>query len=138
MVLGTCAASAQTAANTDGTVRQRPANTDASKTGKSGTTGRTSQQTQVTPVAKPAPQPVATTPAPKPVVVVQPPRETWSRGAHPYARQHHGECQEKAFRLHRFERRAAEDGRISRSERAAIRDLQRDLDRTCGRFRWNR
>jgi hypothetical protein len=46
-------------------------------------------------------------------------------GYHPY----------EAQRLHDFERRAARDGRIDRSERQIIRDLERDLDRSCGRYR---
>lgn len=60
----------------------------------------------------------------------------WRKDHHPYAREHHSVCQEKAHRLHRFERRAASDGHISRSERAIMRDLERDLDRTCGRYRY--
>jgi hypothetical protein len=58
----------------------------------------------------------------------------WS-SAYPYARHHHHVCQQKAIRLHQYERRAARDGRISHSERDVIRALQRDLDRTCGGFR---
>lgn len=60
----------------------------------------------------------------------------WQRGNHPYAREHHGVCQDKARRLYRFESRASADGRLSRYEREEIRFLQRDLDRTCGRYRW--
>lgn len=60
----------------------------------------------------------------------------WHRDHHPYAREHHHMCQDKADRLHRFERRAARDGRISRDERILMRDLERDLDRSCGRYRW--
>ena len=65
-----------------------------------------------------------------------PPRERWSRDAYPYAERRHSSCQEKARRLHNFERRAASDGRVNFRERQIVRDLQRDLDRTCGRFRW--
>ena len=63
-------------------------------------------------------------------------RAPWSRDSHPYAQRHHSVCQDKAFRLHQFERRAASDGRLSFWERRAMAALQRDLDRTCGRFRW--
>lgn len=53
----------------------------------------------------------------------------------PYAERHHSVCQEKAFRLHNYERRAASDGRIDRRERETIRALERDLARTCGGYR---
>ena len=132
---------AQTATNPDGTPRQRPTATDATKTGKS---GAATKSVTTTPAPKttptPAPTPPKATPPPvtsKPVVLTQPPRKDWAKDDHPYAKHRHGECQEKSFRLHNFERRAAEDGRISRSERATIRALQQDLDRSCGRFRWN-
>lgn len=59
----------------------------------------------------------------------------WRRDEHPYAQRHHRVCQEKAFRLHEFERRAASDGRLDRRERFIIRDLERDLARTCGGHR---
>ncbi len=59
----------------------------------------------------------------------------WNQGNHPYARRHHSVCQDKAIRLHQFERRAASDGRISPNERQTIFALKRDLDRTCGRYR---
>ena len=59
----------------------------------------------------------------------------YDRSIHPYEGRHHRECQEKSFRLHQFERRAAADGRLDRRERAIIRDLERDLARTCGGFR---
>lgn len=140
VVLGSTVALAQTATNADGTPRQRPIGSDIS--GRPATKPSTAPTTvapkpNVAPVAKPAPQPV-TQPAPnRPIVVTQPPHHQWSQGRHPYGKRHHGECQEKAFRLHSYERRAAEDGRISRSERATIRSLQHDLDRSCGRFRWN-
>lgn len=62
--------------------------------------------------------------------------EPWRKDHHPYAERHHSVCQEKAHRLHAFERRASADGHLSRGERAIMRDLERDLDATCGRFRW--
>lgn len=58
----------------------------------------------------------------------------WSN-TYPYARHHHHSCQEKAMRLHQYERRAARDGRISHSEREVIRALQHDLNRSCGGYR---
>jgi hypothetical protein len=58
----------------------------------------------------------------------------WSK-SYPYAQRHHHSCQEKAHRLHQYERRAARDGRVSHSERDVIRALHRDLDRSCGGFR---
>lgn len=60
----------------------------------------------------------------------------WTKGVFPYEARHHRVCQEKAFRLHEFERRAASDGRINPRERRIMVDLRIDLDRTCGRFRW--
>ena len=60
----------------------------------------------------------------------------WRRDWHPYPQRYHSVCQDKAFRLHNFERRAASDGRISYNERQTIFSLKRDLDRTCGRYRW--
>lgn len=59
----------------------------------------------------------------------------WSRGNHPYAERHHATCQDKAFRLHNYERRSGRDGHIDRRERMTIEALRRDLDRSCGRFR---
>lgn len=64
------------------------------------------------------------------------PHPSWERGRYPYAREHHGICIDKARRLHGFERRAAADGRLSHRERQIIFELRRDLDLTCGRFRW--
>lgn len=61
---------------------------------------------------------------------------TWRRGDHPYAERHHSVCQMKARQLHDYERRAAADGRLSWRERRTVDSLRRDLDRTCGRFRW--
>lgn len=59
----------------------------------------------------------------------------WHKDRHPYAKQHHSVCQDKAERLHKFEARSARDGRLSRSELRTIEDLKRDLGRTCGGFR---
>jgi hypothetical protein len=59
----------------------------------------------------------------------------WARGDHPYAQRHHATCQDKAHRLHQYERRSARDGHIDRRERMTIEALRRDLDRTCGRYR---
>lgn len=64
-----------------------------------------------------------------------PPPPGYDRSIHPYEGRHHRVCQEKSFRLHQYERRAAADGRLDRRERFIIRDLQRDLARTCGGFR---
>lgn len=60
----------------------------------------------------------------------------WLKSEFPYAERHHRVCQDKAWRLHEYERRAAADGRISPREMRIMRDLRYDLDRTCGRFRW--
>ena len=65
-----------------------------------------------------------------------PPPPAWRQGFHPYARQHHGDCHRKAWRLHRFEAYARSDGRLSKDERRLIEGLRHDLDRTCGRYRW--
>ena len=59
----------------------------------------------------------------------------WRQDLHPYEARHHHMCQEKAMRLHNYERRAARDGRLDRRERATIEALERDLNRTCGGFR---
>jgi hypothetical protein len=64
------------------------------------------------------------------------PRPEWRRDAFPYEQRRHSICQEKAWRLHSYERRAAADGRLSWNERRNLSALQNDLDRTCGRFRW--
>jgi hypothetical protein len=111
----------------------------------------------VTPSPSPAPvvtKPVTPPPAPPATVVirpVQPPqviapkifvpvlppqRPGWTRNEHPYQARHHRDCQDKSHRLHSYERHAAQDGYISRRERRHISELQRDLDRTCGGFRW--
>ncbi len=62
--------------------------------------------------------------------------QVWAKGSHPYAQRHHSVCQDKAIRLHRYENRAASDGVLTRVERQNIVALKRDLDRTCGRYRW--
>lgn len=62
--------------------------------------------------------------------------QEWRRDRYPYEMRHHQMCQYKARQLFDYERRAARDGRIDRRERDTIRDLRRDLDRDCGRFRW--
>jgi hypothetical protein len=61
--------------------------------------------------------------------------QAWHRDHHPYAQRHHNVCQDKAQRLHQFERRSARDGIITPSERRTIRALESDLARTCGGFR---
>jgi hypothetical protein len=66
----------------------------------------------------------------------QPPPPRYERNAFPYEARRHDICQRKAWRLNQFERAAAADGRLSRSERREIADLQVDLDRTCGKFRY--
>jgi hypothetical protein len=60
----------------------------------------------------------------------------YTPGQHSYERRHHRECEDKAIRLHQFERRAASDGRIDRRERAIMADLERDLRITCGGHRY--
>ncbi len=62
--------------------------------------------------------------------------ERWHKDRFPYAERHHAMCQDKAQRLWRFERRATSDGHLSHREREMMRALQRDLDASCGRFRW--
>lgn len=63
-------------------------------------------------------------------------RYEWRQDRYPYARQYHAMCQDKAERLHIIHRRAKADGRISWRERRLVQALERDLDRSCGRFRW--
>lgn len=60
----------------------------------------------------------------------------WRKEEHPYAQRHHNVCQDKARRLHDYERRSTRDGVVTWRERRTIEALRRDLDRTCGRFRW--
>ena len=43
----------------------------------------------------------------------------------------------ESHRLHGFEMRAKSDGHMDRREREIMRTLVRDLDRTCGRYRWH-
>jgi hypothetical protein len=66
----------------------------------------------------------------------QPPPPVWSRGAFPYEARRHDVCQKKAWRLREYERIAASDGRISRSEQRELNSLRFDLDRTCAKARW--
>jgi hypothetical protein len=65
-----------------------------------------------------------------------PPPPRFERNAFPYEARRHGECQRKAFRLNEYERYAASDGRVSWRERREIESLRRDLDASCGRFRF--
>ena len=60
----------------------------------------------------------------------------YAPGLYPYAPRYHNVCQDKARRLYAYERRAAADRRLTNRERRIIRNLQIDLDRTCGRYRW--
>lgn len=64
------------------------------------------------------------------------PVPTWEKDKFPYAKKHHTVCFEKARRLNGYEARAKADGRLTRSERNTMAALQRDLDRTCGKYRW--
>ena len=66
-----------------------------------------------------------------------PPPPVFQKEIHPYPMRVHNVCQEKAHRLHEYEKHAAADGRIDRRERETIRLLQRDLDRTCRRYRFH-
>jgi hypothetical protein len=70
------------------------------------------------------------------VIAPPPPPPVWSRGAFPYEARHHDVCHRKAWRLRAFERHAAADGYISRSEQFEISSLRRDLRRTCGGHSW--
>lgn len=45
-------------------------------------------------------------------------------------------CQAKAARLHEFEFRAQQDGRVSRDEMRISRSLRADLANSCGGGRW--
>ena len=62
----------------------------------------------------------------------------WNKSAYPYARKHHQTCQRKAIRLWRFERSVAADHKLTKVELALVVALKRDLDRTCGRYRYRR
>ncbi len=71
------------------------------------------------------------------IVFVQPPSfPVWRREFYPYEARYHDSCQRKAWRLRWYERRAAADGYLDEDERDELRDLRRDLRRTCGDFRW--
>jgi hypothetical protein len=61
----------------------------------------------------------------------------WSKDSHSYPQSRHRTCQQKAWNLHNYEKRAASDGRVDRRERDIIRGLERDLNSSCGRHRWN-
>lgn len=65
------------------------------------------------------------------------PVPAWEQGKFPYAKARHNVCFAKAQRLRAYEARATADHRLTRSERNTIASLKRDLDRTCGKFRWN-
>ena len=69
------------------------------------------------------------------VPVPPPPPPRYIAAEHPYPQRYHNICQEKAHRLADYQRHAAADGYISPRERATIRILERDLNRTCGRYR---
>jgi hypothetical protein len=62
--------------------------------------------------------------------------DPYERGRFPYQERNHSMCQDKAQRLHRFENRAASDGRLDWRERRMIERLRYDLRSTCGGFRW--
>jgi hypothetical protein len=84
-----------------------------------------------------APPPVVVAPR-RPVIVYTPPPRlpVFVPGAFPYAARHHDTCQRKSWRLRWFEQRAAADGVLTWSERRERSALLRDLDRTCGGWRW--
>jgi hypothetical protein len=72
-----------------------------------------------------------------PVVFVPAPSyQTWNRSSYPYEARYHDSCQQKAWRLRWFERRASEDGVLTWREQNELRGLRRDLRRTCGDHRW--
>jgi hypothetical protein len=60
----------------------------------------------------------------------------WHKEHFPYAERHHKVCHLKAWRLWNYERKAVRDGKLSFNERWIIRGLKRDLDYTCGKWRW--
>ena len=65
-----------------------------------------------------------------------PPPPVYSRGEHHYDQRHHAACHDKAFRLHHYERHLAKEHYVSPREHAILVRLKRDLDRTCGGYRW--
>ncbi len=85
------------------------------------------------PVARPLPPPPV---ARRSVFAPLPSVTVWNRGAFPYEARYHDSCQRKAWRLNWFERRAGSDGVFTWSERRELASLRRDLDRTCGGWRW--
>ena len=52
-------------------------------------------------------------------------------------RQPYGWCQAKASRLHEFEYRMQQDGRVSRDEARIASALRGDLASSCGNGRWH-
>jgi hypothetical protein len=84
--------------------------------------------------SQPAPAPVIVKKVFVPVVVPSVP--TWNKSEHRYSERRHGMCQEKAHRLHSYERHAADDGYLSGRERRNIDALKRDLATSCGGHRW--
>ena len=59
----------------------------------------------------------------------------WSKEAYPYAKKYHSTCQAKSRDFRAFEVRAKADGKLTKRERDKMNSLQRDLDKTCGRYR---
>ena len=104
-------------------------------------TQRSSQPAQQPRSVQSTPQPRRAEPAPQvrrsqPVVRWEGGHGAPPAGAWRHARSHDW-CLDKARRLHDYERRAAGDGHLSRGERVTIAALRADLDRSCGRGRWN-
>jgi hypothetical protein len=110
---------------------QRPTNPDGTPANRSGTSSRQPTAPAVVVAPRPAPPPVKVF-----VPVPVPPAVRYNKSEHRYSQRHHGVCQEKAHRLHSFERHAADDGYLSGRERRTIAALKSDLDRTCGGHRW--
>lgn len=77
-------------------------------------------------VRRPGPPPYVGPPGPPPYVA----RPSWRH------RQPYDWCQSKAARLHEFEYRAQQDGRVSRDEMRIARSLRADLASSCGGGRW--
>ena len=61
--------------------------------------------------------------------------QVWTKEAYPYAKKYHSACQVKARDFRAFEVRAKADGKLTKRERDKMNALQRDLDKTCGRYR---
>lgn len=64
------------------------------------------------------------------------PVSVWKKEAFPYAQKYHSVCQDKARRLNGYEIRAKADGKLTKKERATMATLTRDLDKTCGHYRF--